>query len=167
MSRAFVKEDDDDRLSDEDLGVPPLEGPVLLTPAGFERLEAELAAARGEVERLREAARPEDRLALTRALRRLRLAEQQRAAAQVVNAPHSETHDRSVAFGAQVSVEDEAGRSQRYTIVGPAEADPARGLISHRSPLAVALLGHAVGDEVVWQRPAGETRLTITAIRYP
>jgi transcription elongation factor GreB len=164
MSRAFVKEEDGDRLTPEEFGIPPLEGPVLLTPAGFRRLEAELAEARGEVARLREAATPEDRLTLAHALRRLRMAEQQRAAARVVHPPATSGQADTVSFGARVTVEDETGREQRYTIVGATEADPARGRISHRSPLAAALLGHRVGDEVTWRRPAGEVTLVITEI---
>lgn len=42
-----------------------------------------------------------------------------------------------------------------YTIVGPNEANPAEGRISNESPLARALIGHRLGDEVTIQTPGG------------
>lgn len=39
------------------------------------------------------------------------------------------------------------GADKTFTILGSAETDPARGIISHNSPIGAALLGHAVGDE--------------------
>ncbi len=168
MSRAFVKEADEDRPpTDEELGVPAIEEPVLLTPAGFERLKAELEQALAEVARLREASSPEDKAALTRARRRQRIAELQLAAAKVIDPSQHAGHSDSVAFGARVTVKGEEGESRAYRLVGAAEADPARGLINVKSPLAEALMGHRVGDTVTWQRPAGETALTILAIDYP
>ena len=167
MSRAFVKEDDEEKLTDEELNLPAIEGPVLLTPAGFERLKAELVQAHAEVTRLRGASSPEERLALTRAVREMRILELRRAAAVVVD-PHAHgERASSVIFGAEVTVEDEEGAEHRYKLVGATEADPKRGLINVKSPLAESLLGHRVGDSVTWRRPAGETTLTITKITYP
>jgi transcription elongation factor GreB len=168
VSRAFVKEADEDRPpTDEELGVPPIEGPVLLTPAGFERLKAEFERAQAEVARLREASSPEEKAALNSARRRLRIAELQLAAAKVIDPAQHAGHLDIVAFGARVTVEGEEGEVRSYTLVGAAEADPARGLINVKSPLAEALMGHRVKDKVVWRRPAGETTLTIAAIDYP
>ncbi len=167
MSRAFVKEDDEEKLTDEELNLPAIEGPVLLTPAGFERLKAELAQAHAEVTRLRGASAPDDKLALTRAMREMRILELRRAAAVVVD-PHAHgEHADTVAFGARVTVTDKDGSERSYTLVGATEADPKRGLINVKSPLAESLLGHRVGDSVIWSRPAGETTLTITKIAYP
>ncbi|MFI4985805.1 MAG: GreA/GreB family elongation factor [Alphaproteobacteria bacterium] len=167
MNRAFVKEDDEDKLTDEELNLPQIDGPVLLTPAGFERLKAELEAAHAEVTRLRGADSPEDKLALARAMRTMRILELRRGAAVVVAPPHHGEHADTVAFGSSVTVEDEAGDEHNYTLVGATEAEPKRGLINVKSPLAEALLGHRVGDTVTWRRPAGETPLTITRIAYP
>jgi transcription elongation factor GreB len=167
VSRAFVKEDDEEKLTDEELNLPAIEGPVLLTPAGFERLKAELAQAHAEVTRLRGASSPDDKLALTRAMREMRILELRRAAAVVVD-PHAHgEHADTVTFGARVTVSDEDGSERSYTLVGATEADPKRGLINVKSPLAESLLGHRVGDSVTWSRPAGETTLTITKIAYP
>ncbi len=167
MSRAFVKEDDEDKLTDEELNLPQIEGQVLLTPGGFERLKVALAGAHAEVTRLRGATSPEDKLALARAMRTMRILELRRSAAVVVAPQQHGGHADTVAFGARVTVEDEDGNAQSYTLVGSTEADPKRGLINVKSPLAEALLGHRAGDTVTWRRPAGETALTITTIAYP
>ena len=45
--------------------------------------------------------------------------------------------------------------NKTYTIVGPNEAKPAEGRISNESPLARALIGHRLGDEVTIQTPGG------------
>ena len=164
MSRAFTKEPDEDRLTDEELNLPSLEGPVLLTPAGLGRLEARLAEAQANVARLREASSPDEKLAYARALRELRILEQQRAAVVVIDPTQ---HPDTIAFGARVTVEDEDGKTRSYTLVGETEADPARGLINVKSPLAEALLGQRVGDTVTWRRPAGDATLEITKIEYP
>ena len=52
------------------------------------------------------------------------------------------------------------GREQTFRIVGEDEADPAKGTISHVSPVARALLGRSVGDTV----RAGREDAEITAI---
>ena len=54
----------------------------------------------------------------------------------------------------QVDLEREDGRVQTWRIVGEDEADPAQGSVSHVSPLARAVLGRQIGDEV---RIAGQT----------
>ena len=54
---------------------------------------------------------------------------------------------------------------ETYTIVGVAEADPTRGLISNESPLGHALLSHKVGDEVVVKVPDGVLRFRVVAVR--
>lgn len=166
MSRAFVKEPDDNLPSDEELNLPPLDGPVLLTPQGLDRLEQRLAEAHAAVARLKNASSPDGTLAYLRALRELRLLEQQRHAAQVIDPAQHPEHAGTVAFGALVTVEDDEGKRQRYRMVGSSEADPARGQINVASPLAKALLGQRVGDTVTWRRPAGEVSLTIVAIDY-
>ncbi|CAB4918479.1 unannotated protein [freshwater metagenome] len=61
-----------------------------------------------------------------------------------------------VAFGSTVQVTDLAkGAEQTFTIVGPTEADLKNGRLSAESPLAQALLGAAVGDEVSVDTPSG------------
>ena len=70
-----------------------------------------------------------------------------------------------VAFGATVTVDSSEGE-QRWQIVGEDEADAEHGRVSYRSPLAQALLGARIGDEVIWPRPAGDLRIELVAIDY-
>jgi transcription elongation factor GreA len=66
-------------------------------------------------------------------------------------------------LGSTVTVRDD-GDEETYSIVGPLEAAPARGRISHVSPLGQALIGHTVGDEVRFETPTGPRSVTICAI---
>jgi transcription elongation factor GreB len=69
-------------------------------------------------------------------------------------------------FGAWVGVEDERGEERTYRLVGPDEADAARGLISVEAPLGRALLGKAAGDVARVERPIGAIELTVVAVRW-
>lgn len=70
-------------------------------------------------------------------------------------------------FGATVEVEDiETGEKKEYTILGPDEADPAKGSISFLSPVAQALLGKEIGDEVNIVIPKGRVTYEITDIKF-
>jgi len=53
-----------------------------------------------------------------------------------------------VRFGCTVELQSAAGERIRFKIVGEDESDPAQGRISYVSPLAAAMIGAAVGDEV-------------------
>jgi transcription elongation factor GreA len=74
------------------------------------------------------------------------------------------TSDGTVRLGSTVIVEDEFGQTE-YTIVGPAEADPLAGRLSHLSPVGSALLGRRPGDQVAVQAPSGERTVTVTQVR--
>lgn len=71
-----------------------------------------------------------------------------------------------VFFGAWVVVENEASVESTYRIVGADEIDPARGWISVDSPMARALLGKTLGDDVVIATPGGGAGWSIVEIRY-
>ena len=61
-----------------------------------------------------------------------------------------------VYIGATVDLTDlKSGRKLKYTLVAPEEADFERGKISTVSPIGKSLLGHAEGEEVNIQVPAG------------
>ena len=51
-----------------------------------------------------------------------------------------------VIIGATVVI-DMAGKEFTYTMVGPVEANPLEGKISHESPIGKALLGRKAGEE--------------------
>ncbi len=71
-----------------------------------------------------------------------------------------------VFFGAWVTIEDDEGNTKSYRIVGPDEFDVTAGLISMDSPVARALLGRRLDDEV--DLKVGEKWVTyyIVDIRY-
>jgi transcription elongation factor GreB len=71
-----------------------------------------------------------------------------------------------VRFGAVVEVRDEEGQAKTYTLVGPDEADPAKGKLSYQSPIGQALMKRKVGDVVLVKRPAGEIELEIVSLVY-
>jgi transcription elongation factor GreA len=73
--------------------------------------------------------------------------------------------DDKVDVGETVIIQAPDGELEAYTIVGVAEADPGKGLISNESPLGQALLNHKVGDEVVVNAPAGELHYRIMALK--
>jgi len=70
-------------------------------------------------------------------------------------------------FGVCITLADEHGGEQRYRIVGADEFDPARGHISIDSPLARALLGKTLDDEVDVITPSGRKRYVLTGLEYP
>ncbi|MCS7150088.1 MAG: transcription elongation factor GreA [Caldimicrobium sp.] len=70
-----------------------------------------------------------------------------------------------VQFGVKVKLLNlETEEVVTYRIVGPYEADPGDGSISVNSPLARALIGREIGDEVKVQTPAGQRRYEILDI---
>lgn len=71
-----------------------------------------------------------------------------------------------VFFGAWVTVEDGEGAEQRFRIVGPDEFDLKQGKLSMDSPLAKALLGKRLDDEIRLQTPDGPREYTIVDIEY-
>ncbi|UOD34334.1 transcription elongation factor GreA [Deferribacteraceae bacterium V6Fe1] len=70
-----------------------------------------------------------------------------------------------VVFGVYVEIENvESDEIKKYRIVGPDESDISRGYISVFSPIARALIGKKVGDEVVVNAPGGEIEYEIINI---
>ncbi len=76
-----------------------------------------------------------------------------------------EAHDHQrVSLGSSVTVQNNKGEIETYTIVGSTEADPKGLRISNESPVGQALLGKCVGDEVQVIAPAGALRWTIVSV---
>jgi transcription elongation factor GreB len=71
-----------------------------------------------------------------------------------------------VYFGAWVTLINEDDKDVTYRIVGPDEWDVKKGEISLDSPMARALIGKRVDDEVVVQTPEGERVFDIVKIWY-
>lgn len=74
---------------------------------------------------------------------------------------------RRVFFGARVTLAADDGTTRDYRIVGPDEFDHEPGGISMDAPLARALLGRALDDEVSVALAGGTQAFTIEAIAYP
>ena len=72
-----------------------------------------------------------------------------------------------VKFGAIVELEDvDSSEPRTYQIVGPDEADIKGGTISVTSPVAKALIGKEVGDEVEVKAPGGRRTYEVVDIRW-
>ena len=79
--------------------------------------------------------------------------------------PQPPPDDGRVHFGCWVRLEDdETGEEHLYRIVGPDETDIDKGYISADSPMARALLGKGLDDEILVQRPKGDLSATIVDI---
>ena len=150
-----------------------------ITPQGFEKLRAEyhelIAVERPKVvETVTWAASNGDRSENAdyqygkRRLRqidgRLHFLQKRIEAAEVID-PKSLKSDK-VIFGATVTIENEDGEQHTYQIVGEDELDIKQNKISWKSPVAKALLGKSLDDEVKIHKPAGEELVVITALVF-
>ncbi len=93
-----------------------------------------------------------------------RIQELERLLARATPIDEERTTDGCVRVGSRVTVQQQGGREQSYTIVGSAEANPLQGRISNESPCGRALLGRCVGDRIEVQAPSGPIAMVITAI---
>src|SRR5262245_61837137 len=142
MSRAFVKDQDEDQGADDipDRVVSPHRN--LVTASGLAGIDEELRRSRDGLAAARSSA---DRAELARPRRDLRYWTERRGSAELVPAP---TDTDKVRFGSTVTLAPAGGRQRIFRIVGEDEASPAEGRISYVSPLAQSLLGSQVGDTV-------------------
>ena len=70
-----------------------------------------------------------------------------------------------VSLGRTVTfVEQPDGEEEEYTIVGSAEADPMSGKISNDSPIAKALIGKKINEEVTISTPGGDMIVKIVKV---
>lgn len=183
MSKAFVKEDNDDL--DEDLVPEAVALPAgtknYLTVYGYKALRAELRhlvkTERPEVVQVVSwAASNGDRSEngdyiygkkrLREIDRRIRFLTKRLEIAEVVDPALQPTKDR-VFFGATVTYADQDGQEFTVTIVGVDEAEPLEGKISWISPVARALLKAEEGDVVTLRTPGGVQELDIIEVSYP
>jgi transcription elongation factor GreA len=71
-----------------------------------------------------------------------------------------------IVFGATVTLLDEDEKPVRYQLVGEAEADAKRGMISYNSPLGRALIGRQAEDEVEVTVPSGDKYYLVQKIEF-
>jgi transcription elongation factor GreA len=96
---------------------------------------------------------------------RISFLEQTLSRAEVIDP--SKLTSNKVQFGARVKLSNvDTGEENTFQIVGPEEADLKVGRISVASPLARALLGHEVGEEVSVKMPAGMRVYEILEITF-
>ncbi len=96
--------------------------------------------------------------------RRIRFLQKRMPDLRVVVAPPDD--ETKIFFAAFVLLENEIQAQIEYRIVGSDERDHEKNNISVDSPLAQALLGKEMDDEVLIHTPAGDTKYFIVAIRY-
>ena len=159
MAVAFTREEDYESQAADLPDRPVSPRPNLVTASGLAAIEAELAAARVAYAAAQtRGGVSADRTAMARATRDLRYWSTRRGSAQLTEpAPLP----GAVQFGRTVELEREDGRLQTFRIVGEDEAEPASGSVSYVSPLAQALLGKQVGEEII----VNGAEVTILAVR--
>lgn len=97
---------------------------------------------------------------------RIRELEAKLGRAEIINPAELNANGKAV-FGAWVDLWEEQGdREVRYQIVGELEANVDLGKISNTSPIAKALLGKEVGDEIEFNAPGGIRRYELLKITY-
>ena len=181
MSKAFVKESDDDEDIDGALPAIPAGAKNYITPRGYQRIKQELLQLidvdRPEVVRIVHwAASNGDRSEngdyiygkrrLREIDRRIRFLTKRMDLAEVVD-PSVHHGSDQVFFGATVTYETQAGEQHTITILGIDELDPLNGKISWVSPVARALTKAREGDTVTLQTPGGLEELEILNVSYP
>ena len=87
------------------------------------------------------------------------------ARAEVIDV--SKLSGKVIKFGAKVTLADEdTGEENTYQIVGAEEADIDEGRLSVTSPLARALIGKSIGDNVEVSTPRGARSYEIVKVQY-
>jgi transcription elongation factor GreA len=153
---------------------------IPMTPAGFARLRAEL-------KQIKEVDRPENVRDIETALghgdlrenaeyhaakerqaqldARMRYLESRLGMAQVID-PET-VKESKITFGATVTMLDVDNNTRVvYRIVGEDESDATAGKISLGAPIARAMLGKRVGEEVLVKLPKGDREYEVVAIEY-
>ncbi|MDR0581207.1 MAG: transcription elongation factor GreA [Holosporaceae bacterium] len=153
---------------------------VHMTPEGFKILEEELkklkfverpavvaaivaARALGDLSENAEYHSAKDKQGFIEG--RIRELESKLSRAEVIDVKKLE--GTSVKFGATVTIFDETAEKEiAYRIVGVDEADIKKKLLSIEAPLARALIGRVVGDEVELATPSGKKKYEVIKIEY-
>ncbi len=179
MSKAFVKESENEEEDDFEESPLPAGTKNYITPKGFEKLRVELkdlltvqrpelvktvswAASNGD--RSENADYIYGKRRLREIDRRIRFLTKRTEAAEIVD-PLMQKSDR-VLFGATVTVLNEEEKKVTYKIVGIDESEPTYKKVSWISPIAKCLLNAKVGDVVNFRSPKGDEELEVIKIEY-
>lgn len=152
----------------------------LITPEGYQKMQDERdylwkvrhpelaqkvkeAAAQGD--RSENADYTYNKQLLNKTLGRIRFLDKRLDALTIVD---KKPEDQSrIFFSARVELEHEDGEMMTLQIVGPDEADVQKGRMNIDSPLARALLGKTLDDEVIVQAPDGDQCYYVLDVSYP
>ena len=152
---------------------------VILTPEGHDRLKEEIehlsTVKRREVaERIKQAREfgdiaensEYDDAKNEQAMLEQRIAQLQERVRQATVIDEGKIDTEEVGVGAVVHVKDQkSGKSQKFQIVGSAEADPTEHKLSNESPIGKALVGSKRNDVVTVETPRGpKKKLKVTKI---
>ena len=180
MSKAFTKEVEYEDLEIEEVDSLPAGFKNYITPAGLERLKAELKHLRSierpkVVETVAWAAGNGDRSEngdyiygkkrLREIDRRMRFLLKRLEIAEVVD-QLQQKNQQQVFFGATVTYANEKGKERTIRIVGVDEARLDQGEVSWVSPIARALLKASEGDVVKVRTPNGLEKVEVVEISY-
>ncbi|HEV2336181.1 MAG TPA: transcription elongation factor GreB [Stellaceae bacterium] len=180
MSKAFVKETDDDVEQPDEAPVIPAGVRNYMTPEGQRQMQEELrrllreerpktveivAWAAGNGDRSENGDYLYGKQRLREIDRRIRFLTKRLESAEVVD-PRRQTRRDQVFFGASVTYSNQHGTEKTVTIVGIDEADLDRGRVSWISPIARALLKAHEGDTVDLRTPTGIEQIEVVEIRY-
>jgi transcription elongation factor GreB len=180
MSKAFVKETEDEPEATIEAPAIPAGVKNYMTPEGHRHMQQELRRLTREerpkiVEVVAWAAGNGDRsengdyIYGKKRLReidsRIRFLSKRLESAEVVD-PRQQKNRDQVFFGATVTYSDSRGNEKTVTIVGIDEADLDHGQVSWISPIARALMKAFEGDVVELRTPSGIEPIEVIEIRY-
>jgi len=150
----------------------------LITAAGLQTLQAELSQLESDgrreiAERIKTAREwgdlkenseyhdaKNDQAHLETRIARLR----EKIADAVVVEEDEAKHGGVIGLGSTVVVRDEQGAEQTWRIVSSHDASPRDGRLSAESPMALALLGRAAGEQTSVTLPRGTRTLTVLSV---
>ena len=161
MSRAFVNEDHAAAQASQPVERRVSAQPNHVTASGLALLQQRVAgldALRSELLALGDRADKQRLADIDRDLRYFRARVQ---SALVV--PPATSRDK-VQIGSRVRYIDENDQEHTVQLVGEDQANATCGLVNWGSPLGRALLGAGPGDEVLWQRPAGNQMIEVVTV---
>ncbi len=167
MSRAFVKEDDQEEIP---IISPRAHLPAgetnYVTPDGLQKLMDERELLLLERSTLEVSDANERRIALLVLNGKLQLLNDRIKSARPIDLGSQDKE--SVRFGAQIQLKVQAtGKLQKLQIVGVDEADISKGKIAFTSPLAKILNHKKVGEEAILKLDNGNRVFEIIKIEYP
>jgi len=164
VSRAFVKEPEDDQAESNLPERPQSVHPNYMTQTGLDKIQSTVNALRQERSLLK---KEDDLSAKTRVKvieAELRYLEKRTQCAIPVDI--SKQISKEIRFGVTVKLIDENDQEYIFSIVGEDEAEPNQGRISWVSPLARELVGKKTDDGVMWERPAGNLEMEILEFMF-